>query len=87
MLSRCLNPACSASFRYLYDGRIFAVERFVTSPDGLKTERILEHYWLCGPCSTTMKVVVENGTATAVPIHVDLVAESSAKAAKPLPVG
>jgi hypothetical protein len=87
MLSRCLNPACNALFRYLYDGRIFSVERFVTSPDGLNTERILEHYWLCGPCSMTMKVVVENGAATAVPIHLDLVTESSAKAAKLFPVG
>jgi hypothetical protein len=51
MLSRCLNPGCSALFRYLYDGRIFTVECFVTSPDGLNTERIIAHYWLCGPAA------------------------------------
>jgi hypothetical protein len=87
MHSKCLNPACNALFRYLYDGRIFAVERFVTSPAGLNTERILEHYWLCGPCSMTMKVVVENVAATAVPIHLEPAAESSTTAAKLLPVG
>lgn len=87
MLSSCLNPACNASFRYLYDGRIFTVERLVTSPDGLNTERIVEHYWLCGPCSMSMKVVVENGVATTAPIQPELMAISGAKAAQPLPVG
>lgn len=71
MLNRCLNPACSAMFRYLYEGRIFTVERFVTSADGLKTDREIEHYWLCGPCSNSMKVVVEHGVATTVPIRVE----------------
>jgi hypothetical protein len=87
MLSSCLNPACNASFRYLYDGRIFTVERFVTSPDGLNTERIREHYWLCGSCSMSMKVVVEDGVATTAPIHPEMMAISGAKAAKQLPVG
>ncbi len=84
MLSHCLNPACGAPFRYLYDGRIFTVERFVTSADGLKTERIMEHYWLCGPCGRSMKVVIENGVATAVPMHLE--AETEAKA-RPVLVG
>jgi hypothetical protein len=87
MLSSCLNPACRASFRYLYDGRICTAERLVASPDGLKTERIIEHYWLCGPCSTSMKVVVENGVATAAAIHPKLIAISGAKAVAQLPVG
>jgi len=87
MLSSCLNPSCNASFRYLYDGRIFSAERVVASPDGLNTERTLEHYWLCGPCSMSMKVVVENGVATAVPINPELMAGSTAKAARHLPVG
>jgi hypothetical protein len=87
MLSRCLNPGCNAVFRYLYDGRIFTVERFVTSPDGLNTERIIAHYWLCGPCSMAVKVVVENGVATTVPINPELTTGSSVKAARQLPVG
>ena len=87
MLSSCLNPSCDTPFRYLYEGRIFTVERFVTSPDGLNTERMIEHYWLCGPCSRTMKVVVEDGVATAVPIRPELMALSGAKAAKQFPVG
>jgi hypothetical protein len=87
MLSSCLNPACNASFRYLYDGRIFTVERLVTSPDGPNTERIIEHYWLCGPCGASMKVVVENGVATTAPIHPELMAISGAKASKQFLMG
>ncbi len=75
MLNQCLNPACSAMFRYLYEGRIFTVERFVTSSDGLKTDREIEHYWLCGSCSKSMKVVVEHGVATTVPIQVEPIIE------------
>ena len=87
MLSRCLNPGCKTLFRYLSHGRVFTVERFVTSPDGLNTERMIEHYWLCEPCSRSLKVVVENGVATTVPIHPELKAVSGAKAARQLPVG
>jgi hypothetical protein len=87
MLSRCLNPGCSALFRYLYGGRIFTVERLVTSPDGFNGERIIAHYWLCGPCSMAVKVVVENGVATTVPINPEFMEGSAAKAARQLPVG
>ena len=80
MLASCLNPSCNASFRYLYDGRIFTVERLVTSPDGQNAERMIEHYWLCEPCSMSLKVVVENGVAKTVPIHPKLMAVSDAKA-------
>lgn len=75
MLNRCLNPACSTSFRYLYEGRIFTVERFASSADGLKTHRELEHYWLCGKCGRSLKVIVENGMATTVPIRVEPITE------------
>ena len=87
MLSSCLNASCNAPFRYLYEGRIFTVEQFVTSPDGLKTERIIEHHWLCGPCSMSMKVVVENGIATTAPIRPELIAVSGARSARQIPAG
>jgi hypothetical protein len=87
MLSRCLNPGCNALFRHLYDGRIFTVERSMTSPDGLNTERMIAHYWLCGPCSMAMKVVVENGVATAVPINPESMEGSAAETTRGLPVG
>ena len=86
MISTCLNPACNAVFRYLSDGRIVTVERFVTSPDGINRERMIEHYWLCGACSTSMKVVVENGVATTVPIHSECITGGRGRAARQLPV-
>ena len=79
MLSYCLNPACDAAFRYLYDGRIFTAERLVTTTDGLNTERVIEHYWLCGACSRSMKIVIEKGVATVVPKRLDVVAQTRVK--------
>jgi hypothetical protein len=76
MLDQCLNPACRTSFRYLYDGRIFTVEHCVTSADTLKTDRQIEHYWLCGECSKSMKVVVENGAVTTARIEAELLIEA-----------
>ena len=87
MLASCMNPSCNASFRYLYDGRIFTVERLVTGPDGLSAERAVEHYWLCETCSMSMKVVVENGVAKTVPIRPERPAASGAKAARGLAAG
>jgi len=87
MLSSCLNPSCNTPFRYLYDGRIFTVERFVTGPDGLNTDRMIEHYWLCGPCGRSMKVVVENGVATTVPMRPEPIANGSPTAARQVLVG
>ena len=72
MLSHCLNPSCSAQFRYLHEGRIFKVEQVVASPDDSKPQRLVEHYWLCGPCSLLLKVVVENGVVTTQPIATEL---------------
>ncbi len=75
MLNHCLNPNCSALFRYLYEGRIFTVERCNTSAESGKTERQIEHYWLCGSCSKSMKVVIENGVASTVPIRLEPILE------------
>lgn len=72
MLSRCLNPPCGAPFRYLHEGRIFNIERVVALPGNPEPQHLVEHYWLCGICSMSLKVVVENGCVTAQPIHLEL---------------
>lgn len=87
MLASCLNPSCNASFRYLYDGHIFAVERLVTGPAGQTAERMIEHYWLCADCSTSMKVVVENGVAKTVPIQTKFIPISGPREARLLRAG
>jgi hypothetical protein len=68
MLSHCLNPSCSAQFRYLHEGRIFKIEQVVASPADSEPQHLVEHYWLCGPCSLLLKVVVENGVVATQPI-------------------
>jgi hypothetical protein len=70
MVSKCANPKCSAPFQYFREGKIFQVE--VDGSGGIrptgpqlvsssrKTPR-LEHFWLCGKCSTTMTLMLERG--------------------------
>jgi len=60
MLFKCLNPACSKPFRYFQDGRIFDLETvFSSTANGKGRHR--EFFWLCGACSTTMKVTLRDG--------------------------
>lgn len=62
MLSKCLNPACSTPFRYFRNGKIFNLE-MSSSPGSRGKERRSEFFWLCGPCSITMKVTLRDGIA------------------------
>ncbi len=66
MLSKCANPACSARFLYLHEGRIFNIEvdaGMTTDPE-LRIcgrPRRLEHYWLCANCAQLLTVRCEHG--------------------------
>ena len=61
MLSKCANPVCFASFRYLHTGRIFTL---LSGPEfhgahavwDCAAEHHVERYWLCDACSQTMTV-------------------------------
>ncbi|MBZ5566431.1 MAG: hypothetical protein LAN64_01130 [Acidobacteriia bacterium] len=61
MLSKCANPACFASFRYLHVGRIFTL---LSGPElrgayavwDHAVEHHVERFWLCEACSQTMTV-------------------------------
>jgi hypothetical protein len=68
MLSRCLNSACGTPFQYREEGRVFSIERIATVPGNAEPQRLVEHYWLCGTCSRRLKVVVEDGSVTTLPI-------------------
>jgi hypothetical protein len=62
MLSKCANPACSARFRYLRQGRIFNMEVGAPPSNGEReASHKVEHFWLCDNCSAVMEVVRENG--------------------------
>jgi hypothetical protein len=71
MISQCLNPACRVSFSHARGGRIVSVDRHLIHSTAPESLRDVEQYWLCGPCSQVLKVVVENGSVVAVPIDVD----------------
>jgi len=71
MLSKCANPTCSARFLYLNEGKIFNVESGITS-EGTRLNHRIEHFWLCGNCARTLRVVRENREITVRPLHLAL---------------
>jgi len=75
MVSKCANPECPASFRYLHVGKLFRVE----TEAGLDRRRALgqnettkkplrriEFYWLCENCANKMTLTFDRGTGVAV---------------------
>ena len=59
MLSKCVNPDCSDTFRYLHEGRIFYL---APTPDvqiavGMSHPGLHERFWLCTRCAQEMTVV------------------------------
>lgn len=53
MLSKCANPSCTESFRYLGKGRLFRLEAdpvsrsYTSHPDTVQEE----YFWICPKCS------------------------------------
>ena len=71
MVSKCANPSCSASFRFLHEGKVFRVETlrdFGEAADERlsfkKPARHLEFFWLCERCAALMTLSVENGNVS-----------------------
>jgi len=65
LLSKCANPACPATFRYLRQGRIFNLEVKTPAWDGEgERSHTVEHFWLCDRCASVMEVVWENGAVS-----------------------
>jgi hypothetical protein len=52
MVNKCANPKCSKPLHYLREGRIFV---FDAESENESPHR-MEHYWLCGECSRTMRL-------------------------------
>jgi hypothetical protein len=74
MLSKCVNPACSARFRYLHEGKVFRLER--EHSDDVHSHSF-EYFWLCVTCANLLTVVVEQGVVTVRPLHLKLPADAS----------
>jgi hypothetical protein len=69
MIENCVNPACRIAFTHARDGRVFKVERLLTGGRGGEQQNDI--YWLCGTCSRSYKVVIEDGRITTAPIEVE----------------
>lgn len=59
MLSKCLNPTCSETFRYLHDGRVFHLDIPGGANSGVPRRR--EFFWLCSRCSAKFTVTLKSG--------------------------
>ena len=69
MLSKCLNSLCSARFRRLGNGRLFRIDfseaakrnpMLGAAPNYVQPTHAMEHFWLCGPCSSAFEFVFES---------------------------
>jgi hypothetical protein len=66
MLAKCANPSCSTPLIYLREGKIFMVEpppsQFDVQgavPIRPKVPSRVEHFWLCGPCSSELTLTYD----------------------------
>jgi hypothetical protein len=69
MLSKCANPVCSETFRYLHQGRIFQLSptpamQMAAEAKGL----IAERFWLCEDCSKKLTVIWDGAHAKVAPL-------------------
>jgi len=71
MISKCANPACSARFLYLHEGKLFRFEREAREDTGPllgfdpavhKRSRGVEFFWLCESCSAALTLTYRKGT-------------------------
>jgi hypothetical protein len=80
MLSKCVNPDCSDTFRYLHEGRIFYL---APTPDvqiavGMSHPGLHERFWLCARCAREMTVIWAGSTVKVVRLAVHAQPEPAA---------
>ena len=56
MLEKCANPACSAKFLRLHEGRLFVTEVEGADQSNGGHARQRQYFWLCSLCCRTMTV-------------------------------
>ena len=67
MIEKCANPACDARFKYLHEGRLFAIEGIdgsnasglARSADCIGRSASLQHFWLCDACCKSMVITAD----------------------------
>jgi hypothetical protein len=68
MLSKCTNPACSTTFRYLSEGKLYLIDsKAVLVRHGARAELkyagkscSYEYFWLCSSCCRDMTIQIDN---------------------------
>ena len=80
MVSKCANPACSTTFRYLHEGRLFHAAVGSGTSENVPA---LERFWLCAECSRKMTVVSCTGGVMVVPLPHRSTLEKRAIPARP----
>ncbi len=64
MLAKCANPGCSATFHYLHEGKLFAIEPKADplrrgppgDPEYMSKSSSPQYFWLCSSCCRAMTV-------------------------------
>ena len=71
MVSKCANPSCSGTFRYLHEGIIFHVALGSTVQEKAAIQGIpkIERFWLCDACSRKMTVISHTFGVLVVPLQ------------------
>ena len=70
MLAKCANPACSAPFRYLHEGKLFRLDLGAGPPSAdLRIPRQLQYFWLCDRCARTMTLEMHAGKVLTRPLQ------------------
>jgi hypothetical protein len=80
MVSKCSNPTCSATFRYLHEGRLFYV---AVGSAASEDEPAFERFWLCEVCSRKLTVVSSPDGVVVVPLQRRSTLEKRAISARP----
>lgn len=68
MLSKCANPTCFTTFRYLSEGKLYLVDsKAALVRHGGRAESkyagkscIYEYFWLCSSCCRIMTIQIDN---------------------------
>lgn len=70
MLTKCANPACSAQFKYLHQGKLFHLTPIpeLQARHDRSLEFLYERFWLCDSCCKKMTVVWGGTAAKVVPL-------------------
>jgi hypothetical protein len=70
MVSKCANPTCSASFRYLHLGKLFRMAvssdpasnpNVIAGAGPKKSSHHIEFFWLCEECAPEMTLIFKAG--------------------------